>query len=235
MSLSENHLSAITFLMTDSTASETTPLDSLSLSPVARTLARVSPHPQRSPPADSERPAGASRATDADSAPEAPSSQAGHAHAPSFQRQRTAKGLARVRPVVLKVLMWKWSGGGTQKAARDQCRSDHRADMKDTTKETMISVCACREVCNLFRHSSVIGQNRCLQREWMTAAASGQRERVVQQMPTALPRLARVSPMASLNKVFHGYHNWHCRKEGDATKSSTTTGIAEERGMANSH
>ena len=35
----------------------------------------------------------------------------------------------------------------------------------------------------------------------MTAAASGQRERVVQQMPTALPRLARISLMESLTKL----------------------------------
>ena len=35
-------------------------------------------------------------------------------------------------------------------------------------------------------------------REWVTAAASGQRERVRQL--TALPRLARVSPMAPLIK-----------------------------------
>ena len=34
----------------------------------------------------------------------------------------------------------------------------------------------------------------------MTAAASGQRERVKQLMPTALPRIARLSPMAPLTK-----------------------------------
>ena len=52
-------------------------------------------------------------------------------------------------------------------------------------------------MCDLFRHSSEIVQNHSemhLETDWMTAAASGQRERVVQQMPTALPRLARVSP-----------------------------------------
>ena len=79
-----------------------------------------------------------------------------------------------------------------------------------------ICVCACScGVCS-FHHSSEIGQISCrITRKRVAAAASGQRERVDQKITTALPWLARVSPMAS------------------TTKSSTvsTTGTAEEIGQ----
>ena len=74
-------------------------------------------------------------------------------------------------------------------------------------------VYACVVVCALlFATHQRLVKNRCLRREWMTAAASGQRERLVQLTPTALPRLARASPHPS-------------------TESSTvtTTGTAEEK------
>ena len=62
----------------------------------------------------------------------------------------------------------------------------------------------------------------------------------MQQMPTALPRLARVSRSSLadgfLDNTFHGYHNWHRRREmewrtaiGSKLSTVTTTGIAEER------
>ena len=65
-----------------------------------------------------------------------------------------------------------------------------------------------RGVRSLLCHSSEIGQEPqwdASQNGWMTAAASGQRERVVQQMPTALPR-GTLESRRILNKVFLGPH-----------------------------
>ena len=57
----------------------------------------------------------------------------------------------------------------------------HHADMTDTIKEIMVSVCACScDVCS-FHHSSEIGQTRCsiqLSRKGKTTTASEQSERV---------------------------------------------------------
>ena len=81
-------------------------------------------------------------------------------------------------------------------------KSSKAAMWRDLLRQNCVCACICR-VCS-FHQSSEIGPKRCgiqLSRKRGAAAASGQRERVDQKITTALPRLARVSPMASITSL----------------------------------
>ena len=74
--------------------------------------------------------------------------------------------------------------------------------MKNVKVNMNVSVCLCMLLwCELFfvTYQKFV-KTAHLQREGVTAAASGQQERVRQLMPTTFPRLARVSPKAPLIK-----------------------------------